>query len=188
MCPRNRDRSLKCGTPRSPKPIVSAVSTPPPCPPSAASTSDLPPLSCPAPTISTPRSRRHRAQKLSRKDQRARAPRSCPSPSLHAQRGSTREPRASDSRSRLFSPQLQNLLRLNSTLVPIFCLLHSPPPTPLTSSPHPYPLVRPSTCLPLSPRTCKGSRITKRRKQGGRRNASGDGERRRFSNLSSVPD
>ena len=67
-------------------------------------------------------------------------------------------------------------------------------PTILASSnsshllPLPPPLVRPSTCLPLSPRTCNGSRTTKRRKQGGRRNASGDKEQRRFSNLSSVPD
>ena len=187
MCPRNRDRSLKCGTPRSPKPIVSAVSTPPPCPPSAASTSDLPPLSCPAPTISTPRSRRHRAQKLSRKDQRARAPRSCQSPSLHARRRKAQESLGQAILVRVFSPQLQNLLPELFYTRPN--LLPSPPlsPTPSHLLPLPPPLVRPSTCLPLSPRTCNGSRTTKRRKQGGRRNASGDKEQRRFSNLSSVP-
>ena len=140
MCPRNRDRSLKCGTPRSPKPIVSAISTPPPCPPSAASTSDLPPLSCPAPTISTPRSRRHRAQKLGRKDQRAGLARSCPS---HIFIGDTKRLRRFATSSSTpfisrspFSPHSSSLSHL---------LL--PPLQPLSRCP--------STCL-LSPRTCNG--------------------------------
>ena len=69
---------------------------------------------------------------------------------------STREPRPAIL-FRVFSPQLQNLLRLNSTLVPIFCLLHSPPPTPLTSSPHPLPPRLPEHVPALPPRTCNGS-------------------------------
>ena len=44
------------------------------CPPYHSQICDPLPLSCPAPTISTPRSRRQRAQKLGRKDQRALVP------------------------------------------------------------------------------------------------------------------
>ena len=142
MCPRNRDRSLKCGTPRSPKPIVSAVSTPPPCPPSAASTSDLPPLSCPAPTISTPRSRRHRAQKLGRKDQRAGLARSCPS---HIFIGDTK--------------RLRSFATSSSTPVFISRSPFSPHSSPLSHLllPPLQPLSLPEH-VPASPsRTCNGS-------------------------------
>ena len=146
MCPRNRDRSLKCGTPRSPKPIVSAVSTPPPCPPSAASTSDLPPLSCPAPTISTPRSRRHRAQKLSRKDQRARAPRSCHlTSSLETRKGLE----ASRARRPILFSSLDHPHSPHSSQLSLTSFFSSPTP-----------LVCPSTCLPLPPGRATAPRTT----------------------------
>ena len=129
------------------------------CPPPHSTLYDIPPLSCPAPTISTPRSRRHRAQKLGRKDQRARVPRSCPSPSPHARRGKHKRASTSDSHSRL-SPQLQNLLPELFYTRPN--LLPSPPlsPTPSHLLPLPPPLVRPSTCLPLPLGRATAARIT----------------------------
>ena len=159
MCPRNRDRSLKCGTPRSPKPIVSADSTPPPCPPSAASSSDLPPS--PAPP---PRSRRHAPDAIEPRSSVAKTRElECPEAAhLHLSmldEESTREPRPAIP-IRVFSPQLQNLLPELFYTRPN--LLPSPPlsPTPSHLLPLPPPLVRPSTCLPLPLGRATAARIT----------------------------
>ena len=132
----------------------------------------LAPAACrfpPAPTTtSTPRSRHHEPRSSAAKT-REPGCRGCPSPpSFIVDRKETSD---------LEELAVQSFFHLSiiqlSTLVPNS---FSPP-----SSSAPTPLVRPSTCLPLSPRTCNGSRTTKRRKQGGRRNASGDGERRKLS-------
>ena len=158
MCPRNRDCSLKVREAALAESDCECGYSAAAPPPSAASTSDLPPLSCPAPTISTPRSRRQRAQKLSRKDQRALVPKLPISISPCSTR-KAQESSASDFHSRLFSstpkpspPEFYTRPNLLPTTLASSNSSHLLPPPPTPSS------ARARACL--SPRACKASRTT----------------------------